>query len=138
MGPTFVPEQFITLQELGLEDFPRTTSGKVQKLALAKIVHKFNQQRETRIGNSDIIASTVLKAWHKATGIASENLDQDAPTTVFADSIAVMRVRDTIRKQLAIPITVEEMVDYPSIKSQIDLLMTKTPGKANPVVQQHP
>lgn len=128
MGPAFVPDEVITLKELELADFPKTTSGKIQKSQLAALVRTFRSQRDS---HSDTTASkisiqdTVVRAYYKATGIPIKNLDVQAPITNFADSISYMRVRDSLRKDLGFTLTLEEMVRYPNIDSQIKLLQKR-------------
>jgi aryl carrier-like protein len=48
MGMLHVPDEVITLDALGLEDYPRTISGKVQKAALRVLVAAYRKNRETR------------------------------------------------------------------------------------------
>ena len=128
MGAAFVPDEAITLKELGLADFPKTISGKVQKSQLAELVRAYRSQRDSHSDETSSkrsIQATVLRAYFKSTGIATENLDLHAPVTNFADSISFMRVRDSLRKELGFTMTVGEMVDYPNIASQIKLLQKR-------------
>ena len=128
MGAAFVPDEVITLKQLGLTDFPMTISGKVQKPRLAEIVRTFRSQRDKyadQTTSKKSIHDTVVHAYYKSTGLPIKNLDLQAPTTNFADSISFMRVRDFLRKELGFTLTLEEMVDYPNIASQIKLLQTR-------------
>ncbi|GAB7331580.1 hypothetical protein MBLNU13_g02961t1 [Cladosporium sp. NU13] len=50
----------------------------------------------------------------------------EAPSSNFADSITIMRVRDMFRKDLGFTITANEMIEYPSLRSQIHLLEKKS------------
>lgn len=123
MGAAYVPDQLITLTELGLADFPKTISGKVQKSQVAELVRAFrDQQDHEKHAPRRNIHDAILRAYYKSTGIPVEDLDLQVPVTNFADSISFMRVRDTLRKELGFTLTVQEMTEYPSIKSQIRLL----------------
>lgn len=123
MGPSYLPDEVITLTELGLADFPKTISGKVQKVQLAELVRSFRDLKDhNRAASKSSIHDIILHAYYKATGIPLQNLDLEIPVTNFADSISFMRVRDTLRKELGFTLTVQEMIDYPNIESQIRLL----------------
>ncbi|KAL8754104.1 MAG: hypothetical protein Q9199_004570 [Rusavskia elegans] len=123
MGAAYVPDEVITLPELGLTDFPKTISGKLQRLRLGQLVRTFRDQQDHKHDESKTaIRNVVLQAYHRSTGLPVENLDLQIPVTNFADSISFMRVRDTLRKQIGVALTVQEMIEYPSIQSQIRLL----------------
>lgn len=123
MGAAYVPDEVITLPELGLTDFPKTISGKLQRLRLGQLVRTFRDQRDHKHnGSKTAIRNVILHAYHRSTGLPVENLDLQIPVTNFADSISFMRVRDTLRKQIGVTLTVQEMIEYPSIQSQIRLL----------------
>ena len=123
MGAAYVPDEVITLTELGLADFPKTISGKVQKSRLAELVLTFRDQRDHKQHASQgSIHDVIIRAYYKSTGIPVENLDLQTPVTNFADSISFMRVRDALRKELGFTLTVQEMMEYPNIESQIRLL----------------
>ncbi|KAL8698938.1 MAG: hypothetical protein Q9224_001626 [Gallowayella concinna] len=123
MGAAYVPDDVITLAELGLADFPKTMSGKIQRVRLAQLVCTFRDQRDHKYnGPKSTIHNVVLRAYHRSTGIPAEDLDLQNPVTNFADSISFMRVRDTLRKDIGLTLTVQEMMEYPNIQSQIRLL----------------
>lgn len=123
-----MPDEILTLEQLGLEDFPKTASGKVQKPQLAATVRDFRHRREAEeTTRTDMVETTVLEAWQKAIGIPHEQLDPNVSTMMFADSIATMRVRDTLRKKLRIAISLEEMTECSTINLQIQLARTKRP-----------
>ncbi|KAL8970633.1 MAG: hypothetical protein Q9197_003714 [Variospora fuerteventurae] len=123
MGVAYVPDDVITLAELGLTDFPKTISGKTQKVQLAERVRTFRDHRNHQHDTSMIsIHDAILHAYHRSTGIPVEHLDLQLPVTSFADSFSFMRVRDALRKVIGVALTVQEMVEYPSIDSQIRLL----------------
>ncbi|KAL9013369.1 MAG: hypothetical protein Q9173_001941 [Seirophora scorigena] len=132
MGATYVPDDVITLPELGLTDFPKTISGKAQKVRLAQLVHRFRDQRGYKCSESkNYIHDVVLHAYQRSTGIPVQTLDLHTPVTNFADSISFMRVRDTLRKEIGVTLTVQEMMKYPSIYSQVRLLQGRDPQSQN-------
>jgi hypothetical protein len=141
MGPEYVPGGVFSLQELGLEDFPKTVSGKVQKSKLAAIVTETKAKNDAQNPNSNLhyqsVKEGVLRAYNKATGIPVENLNVDLPTMNFADSIALLRVRDTLTKSLGANLSIKELVLYPSINSQIELLTSKMAAKNTVTAARH-
>ncbi|KAK3332214.1 hypothetical protein B0T19DRAFT_398001 [Cercophora scortea] len=90
MGAACAPEFSVSLDDLGLDDFPRTAVGKVQKHKLADLSDTLDQ---------------LTRIWSEAVGISSYDLSKLLhPDTQVAelpvDSIAVMRVRDRLAKAL--------------------------------------
>jgi hypothetical protein len=67
-----------------------------------------------------------LHVWGRATGIPPATIDKEARSSNFADSITFMRVRDMFRKELGFTLSAREMVDYPSLSSQIHILERKS------------
>lgn len=134
MGAAYVPDEVIPLDELGLADFPKTVSGKVQKSQLAELVLTFRNQRDHKQHASQkSIHEVVVRAYYKSTGIPVENLDLQTPITNFADSISFMRVRDALRKDLGSTLSVQEMIEYPNLGSQIRLLQGRDIQSQNSV-----
>jgi hypothetical protein len=68
------------------------------------------------------VKNQALMAYYKATGMPIDKLDINVNAAQFADSIALMRVRDYLRKSLGQTLTIKEMTENPTLKSQIDLL----------------
>ncbi|KAF4466112.1 Acyl- synthetase family member 2 mitochondrial [Fusarium albosuccineum] len=130
LGPPSVPERTLKLSELGLEDVPRTTSAKVQKAQLASIVRDFlNSDKVTSEGTSDAsVHNEVLIAYFKSTCVPVDKLDINANTSQFADSIAFMRVRDYLRKNIGRALSMKEMAEHPTITAQIKLLQDRAPS----------
>jgi len=125
MGAAFVPDEIMTLKDLRLDDFPKTTSGKIQKTKLASLVKDFRKQRDSndsKTQSNKSLQDTVLRIWYKSSGIPVEHLDIQAPTTNFADSITIMRVRDSFRKELGFAMSLDDMVEHSNIAAQIKFM----------------
>ena len=129
MGLLYVPDEIMTLHDLGLDDYPRTMSGKVQKSTLRNLVAAFRKHRGSHTAQlkkeSKSIVETVLYVWWKATGIAPGSLNKEAPTSNFADSITIMRVKDMYRKELGFTLSTREMANHKSLKAQVSALQSK-------------
>ena len=100
----------------------------MQKAKLAELVAQhMSTRKDSEEPPSQIRAKTsILTAYNRATGIPIDNLDLDLPTTNFADSISLLRVRDSLKKELGTTLTIEELAKNSSIRSQIELLENRT------------
>ena len=147
LGPIYVPDEIVSLDSLGQDDFPRTTSGKIQKTLLQNLVveartressaktHNDNAAGDKE--SSETIEKAILHVWWRAAGIEPQSLDKSAPTSNFADSITTLRVRDLYRKELGVTLSSQEMREHSSIGSQIQVLSEKIgSGNKSSVEQQ--
>lgn len=132
LGPEFVPERILTLNELGLKEVPMTTSGKVQKSKLSSAVRDFMSNEETipKAISESKIRDQVLTAYSRATSIPVDDLDVNADASRFADSITFMRVRDYLRKKTGHVLTTKEISEHSSIMSQVELLQERAHSQA--------
>lgn len=135
MGTLYVPEDVIPIKELGLEDYPRTTSGKIQKAKLAALVKKHLSRSEEALdsttGNDANLTEELRLIWAKAVGLEPSRIRLDAPIGEFADSITVMRVRDRIKRTTGKALSLSAMAEAGTIENQIKLLQSMGAGRAN-------
>ncbi|KAK9797878.1 putative Acyl- synthetase family member 2 mitochondrial [Seiridium cardinale] len=129
LGAIFVPERTYTLGQLGLEDFPKTTSGKIQKSQLAARVRALVDEAVVTGPSTlnDPTGNQLLVAYHRSSGVPIDNLDVNTPVRQFADSITLMRVREYLRKAIGRTISMQDMVDNPTISAQMKLLQRQIP-----------
>lgn len=130
MGVLHVPDEVLTLHTLGLDDYPRTMSGKVQKSTLRNLVSAFRKHGDPFTSHipskPKSVEETVLHVWWRATGVLPAHIDKEAPTSNFADSITIMRVRDMYRKELGLTLSAHEMIENGNLQSQISALEEKS------------
>ncbi|KAI3395324.1 hypothetical protein diail_1436 [Diaporthe ilicicola] len=135
MGALYVPEDVIPIKALGLEDFPRTTSGKIQKAKLAALVKKHLSKSEEALeiikGNDASLTDEMRLIWAKAVGLEPSRIRLDARIGEFADSITVMRVRDRIKRTTGKALSLSAMAEAGTIEKQIKLLQSMGAGQAN-------
>ncbi len=145
MGPSYVPEEFIRLVDLGLEDWPKTLSGKVQKTRLAGLVCGFRERRYSQArkspqatGSDTSLALTVLRIWSELLGLPPEQIDKMSPLQLFADSISIMLFRDKLKKETGRTLALEDMVSHNTIEAQIHLLSIQhqSPIRSRPAFRQ--
>jgi acyl carrier protein len=135
MGPSFVPEQFFTIAQLGLEEWPKTFSGKIQKTKLAALVkgfrdaqHSIEEQKEVSTGERNAsLEATVLHIWSSLLSLPPDQIDKDSPPELFADSISILRFRDKLKKETGRTLTLEDMVSHKTIGAQIQFLANQNP-----------
>jgi aryl carrier-like protein len=138
MGTVYIPDESISLKDLGLDDYPRTTAGKIQKTKLAKLVSDSRKKRDTFISNrvDAQLERDVKEIWAKTVGLEPEQLSLHDPISNFADSITVMRVRDKVKRQTGKSLSLAEMVEAGTLAEQIKLLTTQPVSAENPQQKQ--
>lgn len=131
MGTMYVPAEVLSLSQLGATDYPRTMSGKIQKVKLAGLVRKHLEDLEvaethSKTNDDDAaLAAAVKEIWARATGQDVSRIPLDAPISTFADSILIIRVRGKIRTKTGRILSMAEMNSASTIAEQIELLKTK-------------
>lgn len=144
MGPMYLPTELLSLEHhLGASDYPRTTSGKIQKLKLKEMVAKYLDGRDgSRPSSPDekadpsadtALAHKVRSIWATALGLDdAAELDTEAPLVGMADSITVMQVRNKIKRQTGQVVPLAAMVEAGCIEGQIKLLLQQqSTGRAS-------
>ncbi|KAI9826481.1 MAG: hypothetical protein M1819_007330 [Sarea resinae] len=137
MGARYVPDDVLSLQSLGLEDYPRTMAGKVQKTKLASLVRKYRESQESAPINGSfdrsVLEETVKRIWAHVVGLDVSEVDTDARISDFSDSITLMMVREKIRKETGRSVPLSEWAAVHTISAQIKLLENaKTDQQARP------
>jgi hypothetical protein len=133
MGAKYVPDDIVSIHDLGLSDYPRTMGGKIQKIKLTALYKKYRDDRDSQpeAANNSQLAADVRDIWARAVGLEPSRLSLDAPIGEFADSITVMRVRDMITRKTGKTLPLIDMVNAGTISGHIKLL-----GQASAVVQK--
>ncbi|CAG7932158.1 unnamed protein product [Penicillium olsonii] len=135
MGLMWAPHEVIHLAQLGLEDWPRTSMGKVNRNTLRKLVHKrYEDSLEASGGNGGQsgamtgdghIRQQILRAWASALALDEEQLPLDISISKFADSLSVAQVRGHLRR--TVPglgnISVRDVSGNNTLSEQIDLVV---------------
>ncbi|KAI8213871.1 putative acyl--CoA ligase YdaB [Colletotrichum sp. SAR 10_76] len=129
MTTMHVPDLVINLKDLDLADFPRTTSGKIQKFKLKQAVAAHLDRQATSGAASTLSGleqhdeEQVKAIWTTALGLGNTSqLDVNMSLGQHIDSITMMRVRDKIRKQTGIALPLAAMAQASTVAEQIELL----------------
>ncbi|CRG92870.1 hypothetical protein PISL3812_09944 [Talaromyces islandicus] len=90
LGVRYLPRAYISLDSLGLNDFPRAASGKIQKAKLRSLLSGFIKSESSRSGDEPEplgqLPRDVPAVWLRLLGIPASQLDVNAPISHLADS----------------------------------------------------
>ncbi|KAL8735754.1 MAG: hypothetical protein Q9166_000617 [cf. Caloplaca sp. 2 TL-2023] len=108
LGHSCLPASYVTLTELGLTSFPLTTSGKVVKPELKRIVLEYLAQFAPKepstiingVGTDTIsITETLLtNILANLIGQSEQSVSRDQPLSTMLDSINILRFQASIQK----------------------------------------
>lgn len=130
MGPQNAPVAYLALQDLGLQAFPTTTSGKVRKDQLKAIVtkHLSGQITEDNVGaqtagtSLDSTERLLVQAIAQLTGQPAETVPLDNPLTSLTDSVTILRLQAHVRNRTGKNITAGDVLRAPSVRELAELL----------------
>ncbi|THY41286.1 acetyl-CoA synthetase-like protein [Aureobasidium pullulans] len=125
LGSAYAPEMILTLNDLNLDDFPKTTSGKLRKQTLQPLVQKYVDAQ--RKGDSDTDGNLMEKLcslWSRA--LNHKSIKTQDIITDMADSLVLSRGRTFLRRDLGINITGEEILEHNTVAKQARLLASRT------------
>ncbi|EGP86595.1 unnamed protein product [Zymoseptoria tritici ST99CH_1A5] len=122
LGPAFAPKMVLHLnKDLGLDVFPCTASGKVRKVELAKVVREYlKQQHSAALDKSGSTIDSLISIWKMISG--TDGLLPSSVLESFADSLMMMQLSGTVKKELGRDITVEDYQTCITIQDQADLI----------------
>ena len=122
LGASCIPTRYLALQELGLKTFPMTTSGKVRKKELQRLVLKHlsaeayrtclpmpNGKMETENAGSTMALLTELLA--RLLGQTSNSIPLDMPVRNLADSINILRLQAAVKAEIKKSVSVKGLMD---------------------------
>ena len=121
LGRMFSPQYILDLQDLGLTEYSRTTSGKIKKGDLKDRVGKYLSRGSDKGRVSDQHRSTVdilTALWSRLSGRETEGISPDECADTFADSIMMMQFCNLVGKELNKTIAVDEIMGNVSIEKQ--------------------
>ncbi|KAL1311473.1 hypothetical protein AAFC00_004416 [Neodothiora populina] len=122
LGPAFAPKLVLNLQDdLGLETYPMTASGKVRKVELRQLVRKYLSERDGPNLHDDAPTVDILIAiWNEISG--ASGLQPGTNIQSFADSLMMMQLSRMVKCALEKDITVEHFKKCDTILDQANLI----------------
>lgn len=112
----------LTLDELGLAEFPMTVTGKVKKRLLLERVISYVESRREAPASSKSSLGAVMEMWRKVLAIGEDQLTATTPVTAFADSIITMQFCYEIEKVLHQKITPDIVANNTTPEAQAAVL----------------
>ena len=127
LGAAFALERVFDLREIGVDDFPRTASGKVRKVDIRRLVQELlwresNTSSFTSPGSTE---TALTKIWARFLGMPQDRILPTMSLEGIVDSVTVMRFRHQVRKELGKVISLEEINKNTNIKAQAQILDSK-------------
>ena len=128
LSVAYVPKLILDLQkDLRLAEFPKTTSGKVQKAKLRALVADYleTQLPPVEMQADDSIKSALTRIWARISGQRSEDISTTVSIHSFADSLMLIQFCNKVKKELAKDIAIEDLEKHNSIEEQVKLLQSR-------------
>ncbi|KXJ96515.1 hypothetical protein Micbo1qcDRAFT_210780 [Microdochium bolleyi] len=135
MGPVYVPAEVLCLGMLALQDWPRTTIGKIQRNKVAAAVRAFLERRADVENlaaeavpkiSAEMLRDHLKQIWACAVGTTPEKVPMNESIRLFSDSITLMRVRAAILRATGVALTLAEMASADTIAGQLEILLAKS------------
>lgn len=125
LGPQNSPVAYFTLQDLGIDAFPTTTSGKVRKDKLkAIVIEHFLAKANTKTAEAETAQpmlngneKLLVQALAEVSDQPAETVSLDTPLATLTDSINALRFQAHIKKLTSKNITMEDVLHATSIRA---------------------
>ncbi|KAI4168688.1 MAG: hypothetical protein LQ343_006191 [Gyalolechia ehrenbergii] len=111
--------------DLGLDDFPKTVSGKIKKDDLKAVIQRHLSLNRNEQQPTDSTVSTVealIRYWARVSGRKAEEISPDECAGNFVDSITVMQFCNIVSKNMHKTIAVEDLVGDVDILNQAQII----------------
>lgn len=134
LGQSKMPTAFLTLEDLGIQAFPSTTSGKIRKqdlrqLVLAHLTIQHQQQKEKTpqklmVATTDTksVESALLQILSTLIGLREQSIPRDIAIYNLTDSINILRFQAAIRQRLNKNVATSDIMSAGNIKDLAELV----------------
>ncbi|KAF8857135.1 acetyl-CoA synthetase-like protein [Acephala macrosclerotiorum] len=129
LGVAWVPEEIIDIQSLGVDDYPRTATGKVVKTKLRLMVTENRDSQTSTVGGTDNL-DTLTRVWTKLLGVSPGTLSPQTSIHDWADSLIQARFSAVFMRETGLLIHLQDLIDHPTIEAQARLLASRGGGSA--------
>lgn len=125
LGATFALERVIDLRDLGIDDFPRTATGKVRKVDIRRLVQELlgrESTKSTDFRNPESTEAALTLIWARLLGMPGDRILPTMSLEGIVDSVTVMRFQHQVKKELGKVISLAELNKNINIKAQAQVL----------------
>lgn len=137
LGPRYALEKFITLGELGMKNFPKTSTGKIRKVDLQAAVRQYAREHaadeaaditESAAGASSL--ERLYDIWSELSGIDRPDLKPETSIREFADSLMMARYASIVQNKFGRPFTLADLEKAETLGEQATLLDSRGEEKS--------
>lgn len=125
LGAAWVPDYFVDIKDLGLDDYPRGVTGKVQKVKLRKLVIDKEKKSHPATTSGDSNIDVLIRIWTKMLGLGLGTLTPQSSIRDWADSLLIARFSSVLTKETGISLTLKDLLDHPTIEAQANLITSR-------------
>ncbi|CAK1357981.1 unnamed protein product [Cercospora beticola] len=122
LGQMFALDDVITLQDVGITDYPRTALGKVQKSKLKDLVNRRIQKEGDHPTGGDSLDIKVFSVIARTTGIPVESILPTTELSELVDSIMLMRLMNRIAKETGRRLSMDHLIGTQTVGSLVKML----------------
>ncbi|KAF9890794.1 hypothetical protein FE257_005364 [Aspergillus nanangensis] len=138
LGLSSVPTKIVPLSSLGLDDYPKTSLGKVQKLKLKLVFDRRQQTHSSGTNHQPAcdmeIVHQVKEVWARVLGKNAQDIDITSPLSRVADSITMLIARDCVQKETDRSVSLPDWTTATTIQDQVVLLQGSKPYSENQAI----
>lgn len=132
LGSAWVPDYFVDVKDLGMDDFPRGVTGKVQKVKLRKlVVEKQEKEVEPSSGPVGNNIEILTRIWTKLLKVGPATLTPQTSIHDWADSLIIARFSTIFMNKTGVLFSLKELLDNPTIEAQAKLMESRRNGEGN-------
>ncbi|RAK76333.1 acetyl-CoA synthetase-like protein [Aspergillus fijiensis CBS 313.89] len=127
MGALFVPAGVVPVSALGLDDYPRTLAGKVQKSKLTELVEVHwtaqKSQGRSRLYSRAMLESRLKHAWAQASGLNDAMMmDVNVNLAAYADVRLLESIKSQIWKDMASSVTLSDWLAADTVAEEMEAI----------------
>ena len=137
LGSIWVPDEFISIESIGVEDYPRTASGKVQKDVLRDLVMK-KRRTHDGVSSDERILDVLIKLWTKLLGVSPGTVTPETSMHDWADSLVLSRFSAILHRQTGQLISLYEISENDTPAAQAKLLSSRGTSAAQTISDIRP
>ncbi|KAL8775749.1 MAG: hypothetical protein Q9194_003670 [Teloschistes cf. exilis] len=128
LGDIFVPVAILTLEELALKDYPRTSLYKVKKYVLGRVVQdymkrsKSGEEQQPKEHNPPPTEAHIAGIWSEVLRIPRENLSHHDNIIEKADLVSIARFQLLVGRNFNVDLGLDVLQKHNSVRAQAQYL----------------